>query len=145
MSKSTVITEGFGSFGTANFVITEGFGNYGTTPPTVPYGFGLPLHAPIGTKKKKPSRPKVEPSHKEAESRVLALQVEAARVERDLEEQRRNIAALRGQAKRSAELSASRNALIERNRQIQIQIEELKIKMSLRDDEDALLLMMMMQ
>ena len=33
MSIATVVTEGFGSFGTANFIPTEGFGDYAPSPP----------------------------------------------------------------------------------------------------------------
>lgn len=33
MSASTVITEGFGTFGSNNFVVTQGFGDYGGAVP----------------------------------------------------------------------------------------------------------------
>ena len=36
MSASTVITEGFGTFGSNNFVVTQGFGDYGGAPPPPP-------------------------------------------------------------------------------------------------------------
>lgn len=32
MSKSTVLTDGYGSFSNKSFVVTLGFGNYGTSP-----------------------------------------------------------------------------------------------------------------
>lgn len=34
MSVSTVITEGYGSYGSVNFVVTDGYGNYGVAPTT---------------------------------------------------------------------------------------------------------------
>lgn len=33
MSIATVVTEGYGSFGSIAFVVTEGYGAYGVTPP----------------------------------------------------------------------------------------------------------------
>ena len=43
MSASTVISEGFGSFGNNNFVVTQGFGDYGgVTPPAVEVASGGP-------------------------------------------------------------------------------------------------------
>ena len=50
MSASTVITQGFGSFGSSSFVITDGFGTTGTAPVVVAkpsLGAGMPRREPV--------------------------------------------------------------------------------------------------
>ena len=76
MSASTVITEGFGTFGSNNFVVTQGFGDYGGAAAPAP----APVVQPSGGTLHKPKREPVFADYGTMRERLRLEQPEAVEV-----------------------------------------------------------------
>ena len=143
MSAATVITGGYGTFGSVSFVITEGFGDYGDSPVVAEtYSGGFLPHARAYPSKEEIRRQRerlgILPREAEVIEAVAARQAE----DLQLDEQQRFEELTREFTLRGMEFRAQHLELLNQRREMLIEAEIARLMQIRRDDDEIMLLLL---